>query len=39
MLATAAAIAEEEVAMAAVAVTEVDRAAGERCELRSPRGV
>lgn len=38
MSATAAAIAVEVVAMAA-AVTEVERAAGERCELRTPGGV
>lgn len=38
MLATAAAIAVEVVAMAA-AVTEAERAAGEHCELRTPRGV
>lgn len=38
MSAMAAAIAVE-VAMAAVAVTEVERAAGERCELRTPGGV
>jgi|GEM_PF-7079234 len=41
MLATAAAIAVEVevVAMAAAVVTEVDRAAGEHCELRTPGGV
>lgn len=41
MSATAAAIAVEEVvvAMAAVAVTEVERTAGEHCELRTPCGV
>ena len=39
MSAMAAAIAVEVVAMAAVAVTEVERAAGEHCELRTPGGV
>ena len=39
MLATAAAIAVEVVAMAAVVVTEAERAAGEHCELQTPCGV
>lgn len=39
MLATSAAIAAEGVAMAAVVVTEAERAAGEHGELRTPCGV